>query len=361
MRPRVEATIDLNALSHNYNVIKNLVSKDTQIMPMVKANAYGHGLIEVAQHLQEADAFGVATLPEAFKLRDSGIKQDLFVMCGFRNADELSLFSELDLTAVVHHPDQVDWLLQASLEKPISVWLKVDTGMHRLGVSPEDFPSIVDKLNQSSNICHPFGIMTHLANADADKEFTQHQVDLFDKLTKDLDQPKSVANSAGILAFKAAHHQLVRPGIMLYGVSPFADKTGADLGLKPAMRFTSNLVAHKQVKKGEYIGYGCTWQADRDLVVGIVTVGYGDGYPRHAQNGTPVMVDNRVCPLVGRVSMDLLAIDISAVPNPTIGQSVVLWGEELPAEMVATSSDTIAYELFCQLTERVMKHVKIRS
>lgn len=357
MRPRIEATVDLNALSHNYQVIQSLVPTGTRIMPMIKANAYGHGLAEVAQRLRDADAFGVATLPEAFRLRDLGIRQDVFVMCGFRDPDELGLFSELNLTAVVHHPQQIAWLQHAKLKKPLSVWLKVDTGMHRLGVSAECFDESVDVLKSLSTVQQPFGIMTHFANADGDADFTQQQVTLFDRLTAGLDHPKSVANSAGILAYPSTHHQLVRPGIMLYGVSPFADKMGHDFGLKPVMTLTSRVVAHKSVTKGGYVGYGCTWKADRDMTVGIVTAGYGDGYPRHASNGTPVLVDGQLCSLVGRVSMDLLAIDMSAVAKPAIGQNVQLWGDALPAETIAAASGTIAYELFCQLTERVVKHL----
>ena len=357
MIPRVEATIDLNAISHNFNVIKSLVPGHTQVMPMVKANAYGHGLIDVATQLKEADAFGVATLPEAFRLRDAGIKQTIFVMCGFRHPDELPLFVELGLTAVVHHCDQVRWLVESKLNAPLSIWLKIDTGMHRLGISPDEFSSAYKALQGSANVKQPFGLMTHLANADADETFTNAQLALFASLTVDVDNPKSVANSAGILAFKEAHHQLVRPGIMLYGVSPFIDKTGADFGLKPAMKLTSGLVSYKSIKSGDYIGYGCNWRADRDMCVGIVTAGYGDGYPRHAHNGTPVRINDALAPVVGRVSMDLLAIDLSAVAHPRIGEEVILWGEELPAEHVAIAADTIAYELFCQLTERVSRSV----
>lgn len=353
MMPRIEACIDLNAISHNFAQIKSLVAADTEIMPMVKANAYGHGLIDVVNRLPEADAFGVATLPEAFRLRDAGVKQAIFVMCGFRSPDELPLFAELGLTAVVHHLDQVQWLTSASLSKPLSVWLKVDTGMHRLGVSADEFMSAYDSLQQSANIKQPLGLMTHFANADADAAFTQRQLTLFTQLTAGMNNPKSCANSAGILAFDDTHHQLVRPGIMLYGVSPFTHKTGADFGLKPAMRLTSGLVSYKTIKAGEYIGYGCQWRAEQDMQVGIVTAGYGDGYPRHAHNGTPVVINDCLAPIVGRVSMDLLAIDLSNVPHPRIGDRVLLWGESLPAEQVALAADTIAYELFCQLTERV--------
>ncbi|PHQ81088.1 MAG: alanine racemase [Coxiella sp. (in: Bacteria)] len=355
MTPRVEMSVDLNALSYNFSVIRDLVGPDVAIMPMVKANAYGHGLADVAQQLTKADAFGVATLPEAICLRKGGIKQAIFVMCGFREPQELELFSELQLTAVIHHKDQIDWLLQAPLENPIAVWLKLDTGMHRLGVSIEQFEQAYQCLNASSKVSQPIGLMTHLANADADTAFTQQQLAIFDRYTGHVNNPKSVANSAGIINFKASHHQLVRPGLMLYGVSPFADKTGKELGLKQAMTLSSRLVSYKHIKKGAEVGYGCNWCADKDLVLGIVTAGYGDGYPRHAKNGTPVLIAGIECPIVGHVSMDMLAVDVSAVKQPYIGQHVILWGSDLPIERIALSADTIAYELFCQLTGRVTK------
>ena len=337
--------------------MQSLISKDTQVMPMIKANAYGHGLIDVARCLPEADAFGVATLGEAIQLRKAGIKQPICVMCGFCHPAELSLFAELQLTAVIHHPDQVCWLVTAKLSSPLSIWLKIDTGMHRLGINPEEFHSTYKVLQNSANVKQPFGVMTHLANADADKAFTQLQLELFNSLTATIDAPKSVANSATIFAFNEAHYQRVRPGIMLYGVSPFTDKTGAELGLKPAMKLTSRLVSYKTVKAGDFVGYGSTWCADRDAYVGIVSVGYGDGYPRHAQNGTPVQIKDTLVGVVGRVSMDLLAIDISEVSQPHIGDEVILWGGSLPIEHVAIAADTIAYELFCQLTERVNRSV----
>lgn len=355
MMPRIEATIDLQALTHNFSVVRDLVPKQTQIMPMVKANAYGHGLIEVAHQLNEADAFGVATLPEAFKLRDSGIEQPIFVMCGFRSPDELSFFSEFDLTAVIHHPDQITYLSESRVEKPISAWLKVDTGMHRLGVSPDDFSRCFDAMIASDQVLDSVGVMTHLAAADSDADYTAKQITCFEALTEDLNCLKSVANSAAILEFPSLHYDLVRPGIMLYGISPFVGKTGQDFGLKPVMTLVSYLVSYKKVSQGESIGYGCVDQADRDLILGVVTAGYGDGYPRHAHHGSIALVDDYPCPILGRISMDLLAIDISAVPHPSIGKPVLLWGEDLPAERVAAASDTIAYELLCQLTDRVVK------
>lgn len=359
MTPRVEAIISLDAITHNFNVIRSHVKADTQIMPMVKANAYGHGLIEVAHHLQEADAFGVATLVEAMRLRDAGIKKNIFVMCGFRSSDEIPLFAEFNLTAVMHHLDQLNWLIQSPPATPISLWLKVDTGMHRLGIAVEDFEAVYESLSQLTSVKQPFGIMSHFANADADPDFTRQQLEQFQRLTAGITNPKSIANSAGIVAFHEAQYQLVRPGIMLYGVSPFADKTGAQLGLKPAMELWSRLVSYKKVRQGEPVGYGCTWRSKRDTIIGIVTVGYGDGYPRHACNRTPVLVNEQPAAVVGRVSMDLMAVDLSTVKRPAIGDKVLLWGEQLPVEHIATAADTIAYELFCQLTERVQRSLVV--
>lgn len=233
------------------------------------------------------------------------------------------------------------------------MWLKVDTGMHRLGVLPEEFEPAYARLSASRNIKQPFGIMTHLATADSDAVVAQQQIDLFSALTQNLNNPTSIGNSAVIFGHNKISSQLVRPGIVLYGVSPFADRTAESLGLKPVMTLTSRVITTKKIKSGERVGYGATWQAQQDSLIGIVGVGYGDGYPRHAPTGTPVLINGEICPLVGRVSMDMLAVDLSSAPATQTGDRVILWGEGLPVEQVAQSSQTIAYELFCQLGARV--------
>lgn len=353
MIPRVEALIDLDALLHNFSVIRSLVGSAVSIMPMIKANAYGHGLINIASHLGEATSFGVACLGEATILRQLGTKKPIMVMSGFCDVHELSVFSELKLTAVIHHLDQIRQLETSKNREPIEIWLKLDTGMHRLGLNPTTFKSAYQRLLNCDQVQKPFGLMTHLASADGDEEFTRQQILLFNELTNGLDNPKSVTNSAGIFGFKEAYHELVRPGIMLYGISPFEGKTGPDLGLKPVMTLRSRLLACKPIKRGAKVGYGSTFEADRDLVMGIVAIGYGDGYPRHIKSGTSVLIQGVECPIIGRVSMDMMAIDLTGVENPYMGDPVILWGPDLPVERIAKAAGTIAYELCCQLTGRV--------
>lgn len=356
MIPRVEALINLEALSHNFSVIRTLIGPHADIMPMVKANAYGHGLVNIASHLGEAMYFGVACLNEASILRSLGIKKPIMVMSGFCDAHELAVFAELKLTAVIHHVDQIRMLEMSQDEvEPIPVWLKLGTGMNRLGLNPAFFKSAYERLSHCEQVQKPFGLMTHLASADTDVDFTCKQIALFDELTEGLDNPKSITNSAGIFSCTDAHHQLVRPGIMLYGISPFANKTGNELGLQPVMTLRSRLLAYQSVQRGTKVGYGCTFEADRDFLMGIVAIGYGDGYPRHIAPGTPVLVHGVECPIIGRVSMDMMAIDLTGVENPCMGDPVVLWGPELPVERIAAAAGTIAYELCCQLTGRVSR------
>lgn len=347
------ASIDLDALAHNFDIIRQKVPSNTQIMPMVKANAYGHGVLGVVSRLKDADQFGVATLAEALQLRDAGITKPITVMRGFCNSDEVQAFSQHNLTAVIHHAQQLEWLNQQSLPQPLNAWLKIDTGMHRLGFLPEQFLQAYMSLKTSPNIKQPFGLMTHLATADSDAVFVAQQLSAFEKLTKGLNNPTGIGNSAAILAHHKAHFDLVRPGIMLYGVSPFADRPASAFGLKPVMTLSSHIISTKQVSAGEPVGYGCTWTASQDTPIAIIGIGYGDGYPRHARHGTPVLVNNVVCPLVGRVSMDMIAVDISAVPDARVNDRVVLWGEGLPIEQIASVAGTIAYELFCSVTDRV--------
>lgn len=322
---------------------------------MVKANAYGHGVLDVVAQLKNADQFGVATQAEALELREAGMHAPITVMRGFCNSDDIKTFVQNDITAVIHHPEQLKWLKQQSLQQPLGVWLKIDTGMHRLGFLPEQFEQAYATLSSSPRIKQPFGLMTHLATADCDTTFVAQQIKLFEKLTKGLNNPISVGNSAAILNHQKTHFEWVRPGIMLYGVSPFADRSADAFGLKPVMTLSSHIIATKSVKAGESVGYGCAWRANQDTPIAIVGIGYGDGYPRHARNGTPVLINDVICPLIGRVSMDTIAVDTTAVPNARVNDRVVLWGEGLPIEQVALAADTIAYELFCSLTHRVKR------
>ncbi|MGM0593880.1 MAG: alanine racemase [Pseudomonadota bacterium] len=353
MRP-TRVTIDLCALRHNLQQVRR-VAPQSRIMAAIKANGYGHGLERVAAALQGegVDAFGVASLEEAERLRRAGIDTPITLLEGFFHPDELPMIADQRLELVLHHPQQIAQLYHHRFDDPQPVWLKLDTGMHRLGIAPEQVPAQWRALQQHPQLA-PLGQMTHLACADESGDaVTERQLALFRQLTAELDGAKSAANSAGILGWPASHGDVVRPGIMLYGVSPFVAGRAVDHGLRPVMNFRSSLIAVNRVRKGERIGYGGTWVCPEDMPVGVVAAGYGDGYPRHAVNGTPVLVNGQPVPLVGRVSMDMLTVDLRQQPRARIGDPVVLWGEGLPAEAVAEAAGTIAYELFCGVTQRV--------
>lgn len=346
------AVIDLSALRHNLARVRALAPQ-AQIMAMVKSNAYGHGLA-VANQLSEADALGVACLEEALSLRQMGEQGRIVLLEGFFEASELEEIVQHQLDIVVHQAWQVEVLLQAQLALPVRVWLKVDTGMHRLGFLPDAVPLVYQQLQQHPNIQAPVHLMSHFACAnERDDASVTRQMQRFDAITQGFTNPKSLANSAAILAYPASHLDWIRPGIMLYGVSPFAEQTASDLGLRPVMHLRSAILAMNDYQAGDYIGYGAEYQCQRPMRVAVVPIGYGDGYPRMAPSGTPVLVNGEHCPLLGRVSMDMLSIDVSKLAKPQIGDSVTLWGDGLAIEHVAAAMGTIAYTLFCGVTRRV--------
>lgn len=348
---RVE--INLAALQHNLSCIKQF-APHSHILAMVKANAYGHGLATVAGALAEADAFGVACIEEAICLREAGIQQRIVLMEGFFSADELDMICALNLDVVIHHLTQLEILEQCPRSKAMRVWLKIDTGMHRLGFAPADAVQIWQRLQRCTAVAAIECVMTHFAEADnIEKNTTQQQFRRFAEAVGQIPVKRSLANSAGILAWPETHGEWVRPGILLYGVSPFANMVGIDHGLQPAMTVISELIAVKQLAKGEAIGYGGSWICPEDMPIGVVAIGYGDGYPRSAQKGTPVLVNNVTVPLVGRVSMDMLTVDLRRYPNAKVGDKVILWGEGLPIEEVAQNAQTIAYELLCGIAQRL--------
>jgi alanine racemase len=354
----VTAHIDLTAFVHNYHQIRRIVGQERQILAMVKADAYGHGLLPVAQCLSaHADAFGVATLEEALSLRAAKITQPIIVMTGFMTEDQLDLFFEHQLSPVIYHSSQLDLIEQYNTSSQIDAWLKVDTGMHRLGFSSAHFPDVFERLSALTCLRQPLTVMTHLADADnLDLSFSQQQLQLFSQLTESITARKSVQNSAGVVVAQDMLFDVVRPGIMLYGASPFSYRTPDELDIKPVMHLTTQLIAINALKKGDRIGYGATWQCPEDMPVGVIRMGYGDGYPRHIDENTPVLIAGQQCPIVGRVSMDLMTVDIRRQPNANVGDEVVLWGRGLPVERIAAAAHTIPYELFCQLTSRVKFH-----
>ena len=351
-------TIDLAALKFNLERV-HAHAPGCSVMAMVKANAYGHGITRIAQSLNNVEALGVASLEEGIILRESGIMQPIVLMEGLFFPEELAEAERHDFHLIVHHLPHVEILEKATLKHPITVWLKINTGMHRLGIEPEQFPTVYERLQKISSVKKPIGLMTHFAEADmTDSDATQKQIDLFNLITAGYTGPRSLSNSAGILAWPNGHGDWVRPGLMLYGASPFSNRVGTDHGLKPVMTLWSRIIAITPVKKGKRVGYGGTWEAPEDLNVGVVGVGYGDGYPQFAKNGTPMLVNGVECPLAGRVSMDMLTVDLRNQPNAKIGDPVILWGEGLPVERVARHSHTSAYEILTRMTPRPKIQIK---
>lgn len=346
------ATIHLDALRHNLKKVRALAPR-SKVMAVVKADGYGHGLERVALALSGADAFGVATLTDAERVRRAGLRHRVVLLSGFDEPADLAAVRELGIDCVLHHESQLALLERQPAAGPLSLWIKLDTGMHRLGFDPTQARRVYERLRALPQVAE-LRWMTHFACADdGDRERTEAQMARFREAIGDLPGERSLANSAAVQAFAASHGDWIRPGGMLYGLSTFHRRTGRDLGLKPAMSLSTRLVSVQVVAAGEAVGYGASWTAAHATRVGIAAVGYGDGYPRHAPAGTPVRVAGQSGRVVGRVSMDLLAIDLSAAPAAEVGSEVLLWGPELPVEQVAEAAGTIAYELVCGVTRRV--------
>jgi alanine racemase len=372
------ATVIINhkALLNNVAVIKQLAPK-RKILAILKANAYGHGLEHIAKLLAESlhenedkseslvDAFGVARLDEAIALRTAGISKPIVLLEGFFCAEELTTFIQYNLETVIHNQQQLTLLLNASLTQTMKVWLKIDTGMHRLGIEPEEFNHIYSSLKNSQNVQSEITLMTHLSCADdVDSDVTEQQLSCFHQLIENANESISIANSAGICAWENSHGDWLRPGIMLYGISPMLKQTAESLNLQPVMTLKASLIAIRDIKAGEAVGYGASWISERDTKIGVVAVGYGDGYPRHAKNGTPVLINGRIVPLVGRVSMDMITVDLgqnadditndaTSIYDDKVGDIATLWGQGLAVEDIAEAADTIAYELLCNISQRV--------
>jgi alanine racemase len=350
-RPTV-LTIDLAALKENLERVR-FFAPQTAMIAMVKANAYGHGIVRVAEALSSAEALGVASIEEGISLRDAGVTQPIVLMEGLFHVDELRLAAANHFTLVVHHEPHIRMLEESSIEHQFPVWLKMNTGMNRLGVPLDQAKSGYERLMATAAVKKPVGLMTHFAEADVlSSQATVRQLTCFNEVTQNMSGPRSLANSAAILSWPKSHGDWVRPGLMLYGASPIEGKTGLEFGLKPVMTLTSRLIAVNSVKAGEKVGYGGTWTAPEDMLVGIVGVGYGDGYPQFATNGTPILVNGVECHLAGRVSMDMLAVDLRYMPQAQVGDEVTLWGRGLPVEKVAKHSGTSAYEILTRMTPR---------
>lgn len=352
MSRRPIAQINVDALQQNFNHIRS-IAPQSKVLAVLKANAYGHGLVAVAEQLKAAGAFGVARIDEALMLRAGGIVKPIVLLEGFFHPDELPQIVASNLQVVVHHLSQVDALLAAELDSPVHVWLKIDSGMHRLGIYPEQFTLVYQRLIASPNVLKPLRLMTHFACADEpDNPATEEQLSLFKRLIQGCEGELSIANSAGVLAWPQSHGDWIRPGLALYGVSPMVEGRSTEHGLRPVMTFSSSVIAVRTVKQGDKVGYGATWTAPQDTQLAVVAIGYGDGYPRNAPSGTPVLINCKRYPIVGRVSMDMTTVDIGK-DNIQIGDQVVLWGETLAVEEIAALVQTIPYELLCNITSRV--------
>ncbi|GAC14606.1 alanine racemase [Aliiglaciecola lipolytica] len=358
-----EITIDLNALVANTQYAQSL-SPDSQTVAVIKADAYGHGAIEIAKALQQqVTMFAVSSLEEAMELREQGIMLPVLLLEGCFSADELIIASNQRFSVVMHNHEQVQMLHVLGIEQRIDVWIKVDTGMHRLGFPIEKVVDVFSQLKAAAQVDNVI-LMTHLSVADEQHNpFTESQLNHFAQCRKNIEtqfdvaMPCSIANSAGISAWPSARSQWNRPGIMLYGVSPFMHDDTMQSQLQPVMTFTSKVIALRNVLKGESVGYGNTWQAKEDSVVATVAVGYGDGYPRNAKLGTPVLVNGQRAKLCGRVSMDMITIDVTGLIDIKIDSEVELWGKNLLANEVATWANTIGYELVTRMPKRTRRRI----
>lgn len=353
MSRRVTATIHLDALRDNLARVREL-APGRRVVAVVKADGYGHGLERVARALADADAFGVASIADGERIRAIGLDNRIVVLSGIDEPDDLKAMRSLSLEPVVHHDSQLAWLEADRDPSPLRVWLKIDTGMHRLGFPMQRAAEVYARLAALPQVAGRIHWLTHFARSDEfDVSATAEQTVRFDAVIAGLGGERSLANSAAILGWPATHGDWVRAGGVLYGVSVIAGRTGADFGFRSAMTLSARLIAINSVARGEAIGYGGSYVCPQTMPVGVVAIGYGDGYPRHADSGTPVLLRGRAAAIIGRVSMDLITIDLRQHPEAAIGDEVVLWGPQLPVEAIGERADTIGYELICGMTRRV--------
>jgi alanine racemase len=350
----IRATISASALAHNFLVAKAYAS-GAKVWAVLKANAYGHGLERAARALEAADGFAVLDFQEAARLRLAGVTRPILMLEGIFKPPDVALLHKYSLTPVIHNPEQVEMLRLAALPGEIDVYLKVNTGMNRLGFTVENLRAAYNALRMHPQV-RAITVMTHFADADGASGI-KAQLDWLNQVTQQIEglgqAQRSMANSAALIRHPETRGDWVRPGIMLYGGSPFPDRAAGALELKPAMTLSAELIATQNLQPGERIGYGFTYEAVGEMTIGVVACGYADGYPRHAPTGTPVLVNGKRTRTVGRISMDMICVDISDLPEAYIGTPVTLWGEGLPADEVAAAAGTVSYELFCGLAARV--------
>lgn len=345
------ATIHTQALQHNYRLLKSR-APNSQVYAVIKANAYGHGLVRTAQALAKADGFAMLEIEQAQTLRELGFEQPILLLEGVFEPVELETCAQYDFRITVHSEQQLQWLESLDLPRPLRVCLKLNTGMSRLGFEAENVRGLVRRLSECSNVLS-ITLMAHFATADEPAKGVSWQLERFQAATAGLCLPVTLANSAALFDYPQTHAEWVRPGITLYGSSPFTERSARDLGLQPAMSLTSRLIGIQTLAAGDSVGYGAAFRADKAMRIGVVACGYADGYPRHAPTGTPVLVCGQRTRLVGRVSMDMLTVDLSDIHEAELGSTVELWGEHLPIDEVAKAAGTISYELMCALAPRV--------
>jgi len=347
----IRATISAAALAHNLAVARRHAGP-AKVWAVLKANAYGHGLMRAAQALKAADGYAVLDFVDALRLRSTGIDKPILMIEGFFKADDVSLLVKHRLTPVIHNLEQLEMLEKTPPGGAIDVYLKVNSGMNRLGFGADNVRLAWNALANNPAI-GSVTLMTHFADADGESGVAG-QLQWFDQLVQPFEGPRSLANSAALLRFpEETRADWVRPGIILYGCSPFTFKTAEELELKPAMTLRSEIVGVQHLQPGERVGYGMTYEAGQEMTIGVVACGYADGYPRHAPTGTPVLVAGQRTTTVGRVSMDLLCVDISSIEEAYVGTPVTLWGEGLSCDEVAHAAGTVSYELLCALSPRV--------
>ena len=347
MRP-ARALIDLQALRHNYQLARETTG--AKALAVIKADAYGHGAVRVAQALEaEADGFAVACIEEALELRQAGIRAPILLLEGFFEADELALIVEHDFWCVVHSLWQLEAVEKSSVGKPLNIWLKMDTGMHRVGIHPADYPTAYQRLLATGKTAEVV-LMSHFARADElDSVRTDEQVAIFQSTREGLAAPVSLRNSPGVMGWPNVPSDWVRPGIMLYGATPFDQPQSVADRLQPVMTLESKVICVRELPTGEPVGYGGGFVTDRAMRIGVVAMGYADGYPRQAPTGTPVMIDGQRSQLLGRVSMDMLCVDLTHLPAAGLGSRVELWGKNVLASDLAARAGTIPYQIFCNL------------
>jgi alanine racemase len=352
-RPTV-ALIDPRRLRHNLSRVREL-APNSRVLSCIKSDAYGHGAATAARALAPgSDGFAVATLEEAMALRNEGVELPILLLEGVHAPGDWAIAAGQALTVAVTDMTQLQLLREQAPGRSLSCWLKIDTGMHRLGIAPDAIETALAQLRGSATLSSPITLFTHFAGADAQLPGdARAQLARFLDVAERCALPRSTANSAAILAMPEAHLEVVRPGYMLYGGSPFSWRSAASCGLLPAMQFRSGIIALRDIDTGERVGYGGRWQAQRPSRIATIAAGYGDGYPRHAEDGTPVAILGHRAPLAGRVSMDMITVDVTGIPGVEVGCEVELWGDQIPVDEVASHAGTIGYELLAGMPARV--------